>query len=52
VQVFPVTTNGLGNATFNTVITGAPVGWLITATATDAAGNTSEFSQCLSVVGP
>lgn len=42
-----LTTNASGNATFN--LTGLPiaVGQIITATATDASGNTSEFSQCL-----
>jgi len=50
-QVFSITTDGAGNFTFNTAVTGAPAGWYITATATDAAGNTSEFSQC-QLIGP
>jgi CSLREA domain-containing protein len=45
-----VTTNGSGNAFFTVNITPAiPDGRLITATATDPAGNTSEFSQCAQV---
>ena len=42
-----VATNGSGNGSF-TVALGALVqaGWAATATATDAAGNTSEFSPC------
>ncbi|MEZ4767078.1 MAG: right-handed parallel beta-helix repeat-containing protein [Caldilineales bacterium] len=48
-----VTTNGSGNASFTvTLATGANTGWAATATASDtAAGNqTSEFSQCKTVV--
>jgi hypothetical protein len=42
---FPVTTNGSGDATFNAVLPMAVAnGSPITATATDDAGNTSEFS--------
>ena len=42
-----VTTNGSGNANFNvTFNVTVPVGRRITATATDSAGNTSEFSGC------
>ena len=42
-----VTTNNSGDATFSTTVPFADVaGKVITATATDASGNTSEFSQC------
>jgi hypothetical protein len=42
---FPVTTNGSGDATFNAVLPVAVAnGSPVTATATDGAGNTSEFS--------
>ena len=42
------TTNGSGNATFNVNVSGsALVGDSITATATSASGNTSEFSGCI-----
>lgn len=42
----PVTTDGSGNATFNTVLPVAVVsGSRVTASATDPLGNTSEFSQ-------
>ena len=42
-----VVTDSHGDATFSVVLpVGAPVGWTITATATDPAGNTSEFSAC------
>lgn len=48
-----VTTNGIGNANFNFVPpVGVFGGEFITATATDANGNTSEFSRSLAVVGP
>ena len=42
-----VTTNGSGNAAINTVLTGVTLGAgeVVTATATDPEGNTSEFSQ-------
>ena len=44
-----VTTDGTGNVSFTaTFATSVAVGDLITATATDANNNTSEFSQCLS----
>jgi uncharacterized repeat protein (TIGR01451 family) len=40
-----VTTDGSGNATFNAVLpTPIPLGWFVSATATDPLGNTSEFS--------
>ncbi len=45
-----VNTNGSGNATFNYPST-LPLGVVATATATDAAGNTSEFSSCRTVSG-
>jgi parallel beta-helix repeat protein len=42
------TTNGSGNGSFNVTFNVAvPVGRTLTATATDGAGNTSEFSACL-----
>ncbi len=46
-------TDGNGDATF-TLALGAPLplGTFLTATATDADGNTSEFSQCYTVVAP
>lgn len=48
-----VTTNGTGNTTFNFVPPiGVFGGEFITATATDASGNTSEFSRSIAVVGP
>jgi CSLREA domain-containing protein len=43
-----VTTNDRGRATFN-FNTSVSAGQLVTATATDASGNTSEFSQALTV---
>ena len=43
-----VATAGDGNATFVTTFAGSvPVGYSLTATATDGASNTSEFSACL-----
>src|SRR5262249_20309335 len=39
-----VTTDGSGNATFNATVAASSSGQSITATATDPAGNTSEFS--------
>ena len=48
-----VNTDASGNATVNFVISGEIThGWSITATATDPANNTSEFSQCRVVTGP
>lgn len=44
-----VTTDGDGNATFTVVFAGVPAGEVITATATDIAGNTSEFSGATTV---
>ena len=48
-----VTTDGAGDASFTaTVGTALPAGSVVTATATDADGNTSEFSACASVTVP
>ncbi|HEX4607948.1 MAG TPA: Ig-like domain-containing protein [Urbifossiella sp.] len=46
-----VTTNAAGNAPFAVSYTGAavPAGWVVSATATDAGGNTSEFSPAVAV---
>jgi uncharacterized repeat protein (TIGR01451 family) len=44
-----VTTDASGLATFNSTFTGT-AGGFVTATATDASGNTSEFSACAAVV--
>lgn len=47
-----VTTDAAGNAAFNTVLpVGAPAGSFVTATATDSANNTSEFSPCRNLGG-
>ena len=47
-QVTNVTTDGSGNASFTAVVAAEPSGQsVITATATDPNGNTSEFSQAL-----
>lgn len=46
-----VTTNGSGNASFNVILPASvTVGGSVSATATDGAGNSSEFSQCRTVV--
>jgi hypothetical protein len=46
-----VTTDGAGNAAFTASLPVAvPVGQIVTATATDPANNTSEFSACTNVV--
>ena len=49
-----VSTDGSGNAVVNTTLTGVSVtlGHVITATATDPGGNTSEFSIAVSVAAP
>jgi Calx-beta domain/Carboxypeptidase regulatory-like domain len=44
-----ITTNGSGNATYNLTGFVVSVGQVVTATATDSSGNTSEFSPCLTV---
>ncbi len=47
-----VTTDASGNATFELTLTVAAPGNFFTATATDAAGNTSEFCACRAVTFP
>jgi hypothetical protein len=47
---FTVTTDETGNASFLRSVEAIPVEWVVTATATDPAGNTSEFSACRPVV--
>ena len=46
-----VTTNALGTASFNATFSGisVPAGAVISATATDSSGNTSEFAQNVTV---
>ncbi|MDT5270286.1 MAG: hypothetical protein QOH49_2472 [Acidobacteriota bacterium] len=44
-----VTTDGNGNAAFNVTLPNVAVGKVVTATATDPSGNTSEFSACRAV---
>ena len=46
-----VTTDGSGNAVIDATVPASSVGQVVTATATDAAGNTSEFSACVAVTG-
>lgn len=47
-----VTTDAAGNAAFSAVLpVGTPAGSFVTATVTDAANNTSEFSPCRTVGG-
>ena len=46
------TTDGGGNVAFVVAISSVASGPWITATATDPAGNTSEFAACLAVPGP
>src|SRR5205814_5184081 len=45
-----VTTDANGDATFNVTLPNVPVGQVVTATATDPSGNTSEFSACRAAV--
>ena len=47
-----ITTNALGNGSFNLTTTGALVGSFVTATATTGGGDTSEFSNALAVTSP
>ncbi len=48
-----VTTDGSGNASFNATFAALPAGQsVVTATATDSVGNTSEFSQCVTAALP
>jgi CSLREA domain-containing protein len=45
-----LTTDGGGNAAFSLALgVSVPAGWVVTATATDAEGSTSEFSACVVV---
>ncbi|HEX8220430.1 MAG TPA: S-layer homology domain-containing protein [Chloroflexia bacterium] len=46
-----VTTDGAGNASFNLTLPQAAQGSFVSATATDDAGNTSEFSVCKQATG-
>ncbi|MDQ3707353.1 MAG: S-layer homology domain-containing protein [Chloroflexota bacterium] len=46
-----VTTDASGNATFNVSLPLAPQSSFVSATATDSAGNTSEFSVCRQATG-
>ena len=46
----PVTTDGSGNGSFTFHPTSLAVGDIITATATDASNNTSEFSACFTTI--
>src|SRR5262249_11367811 len=47
-----VTTDATGNASFTATVPAVPIGFAISATATDPAGNTSEFSQDVTVTDP
>ena len=47
-----VTTDGDGDAGFSVRVAAVPAGRAVTATATDAGGNTSEFSACAPVTAP
>ncbi len=48
-----VTTDGSGNASFNATLTALPPGQsVVTSTATDSGGSTSEFSQCVTAALP
>ncbi len=48
-----VTTDGSGNANFNATFAALPVGQpVVSATATDSGGSTSEFSQCMTASLP
>lgn len=47
-----VTTDAFGNATFAATFSAVPIGQVITATATEVSGNTSEFSLATMVVAP
>ncbi len=48
---FAVTTDSGGGVSFSpTLPHAAPADWFVVATATDAAGNTSEFSQCFEIL--
>ncbi len=47
-----VVTDGINDAAFNVSLPNVAVGRMLTATATDPSGNTSEFSACRAVVAP
>src|SRR5262249_36013929 len=47
-----VSTDGAGSATIDVTLPAAPAGDVITATATAEDGSTSEFSNCVTVLGP
>ncbi|MBV9494857.1 MAG: DUF11 domain-containing protein, partial [Acidobacteria bacterium] len=46
-----VTTNAAGHAAFSIVTPALPSGGIVSVTATDSVGNTSEFSPCTAVTG-